>query len=263
MEGYAKIAQLMGAYPEFAIFRRFRTLNMQNLLYLQAELMHLETELAIIASDDNKHASRQAYPHDWWSMAHGQGESDNKQREVVLKIQEKLEKYNDALLKLSAVSDLPGPADHDLQFFRSWYERPKMGAFPLYGLDRNAWSLENEHDLTAVMARKAPDSFSHWFTDTLIPMFHQLVGEKIKSPISDKLGEGLYEYNEKTLKVVARVISTVVASVLPLCSVVILYIVKANGVRLGIIIALSACFSLALALMTNARQIEIFSATSA
>jgi len=62
---------------------------------------------------------------------------------------------------------------------------------------------------------------------------------------------------------IARLLSTVIASILPLCSVVILYLVKANGLRLGIIVVLSACFSLALALMTNARKIEIFAATSA
>jgi hypothetical protein len=45
MEGYAKVAHLMGTHGEFGIFRRFQTLNMQNLLYLQAEITHLEAEL--------------------------------------------------------------------------------------------------------------------------------------------------------------------------------------------------------------------------
>jgi len=54
-----------------------------------------------------------------------------------------------------------------------------------------------------------------------------------------------------------------VASLLPLCSVIILYVVQANGLRLGIVVVLSAIFSLALSLMTNARKIEIFAATSA
>ena len=34
MEGYAKIACLMGEFPEVAIFRRFGALNAQNLLCL-------------------------------------------------------------------------------------------------------------------------------------------------------------------------------------------------------------------------------------
>ena len=53
-----------------------------------------------------------------------------------------------------------------------------MGAFPLFGLDRKAWSRENEYDLVALMARKAPDPFSQWFTNTLMPIFHHVIGER-------------------------------------------------------------------------------------
>jgi len=45
MEGYSKLASLMGAYPETLIFRRFGAISAQNLLYLQAELVHLEQTL--------------------------------------------------------------------------------------------------------------------------------------------------------------------------------------------------------------------------
>lgn len=41
-EGYAQIAWRMLAYPELASTRCFRALNLQNLLYLQAELNELE-----------------------------------------------------------------------------------------------------------------------------------------------------------------------------------------------------------------------------
>jgi hypothetical protein len=84
-----------------------------------------------------------------------------------------------------------------------------------------------------------------------------------ESPISETLGSGLYEYKETTMHKIARVTTTVVASILPLCSVVVLYLVQSNATRLGIIVVLSALFSLALSLMTNSRKIEIFAATSA
>jgi hypothetical protein len=93
MEGYDKVAQLMGSHPEFAIFRRFRALNMKNMLYLQAEIIHLEAELRRLANEDIKHASRQEYPYDWWSLSQGQ-EGDMRQWEKVLEIRAKLEKYS-------------------------------------------------------------------------------------------------------------------------------------------------------------------------
>lgn len=55
-----------------------------------------------------------------------------------------------------------------------------MASFPLCGLDRNAWSEENESDLVALMPRMASDPFSEWFSYTLMPMFHHVIGEKFK-----------------------------------------------------------------------------------
>ena len=55
-----------------------------------------------------------------------------------------------------------------------------MGAFPLLGLDRNAWSVDHEDDLVGLRTREAPDRFSRWFTDIAVPKFHEVVGERFK-----------------------------------------------------------------------------------
>jgi hypothetical protein len=81
--------------------------------------------------------------------------------------------------------------------------------------------------------------------------------------LPDDVGSGIYHYKELALESILGILVTVVASLLPICSVVALYIIQSNGVRLGIIAIFSACFALALALMTNARRIEVFAATAA
>jgi hypothetical protein len=151
-----------------------------------------------------------------------------------------------------------------------------MGAFPLVGMDRNAWSKDFETDLIALSPREKHDSFSEWVTEKFIPAFHNRIGEKFKvskgisrltradqfkRPIEE--GGGLYNYEETLLHKICRIATTVIASILPLCSIIILYVVENNAVRLGVIVLLTALFSLALALMTNSRTIEIFAATSA
>jgi hypothetical protein len=73
----------------------------------------------------------------------------------------------------------------------------------------------------------------------------------------------MFEYSDSTLKMVAFMIAAAVASILPLCSVIMLSLVQSKTLQLGSIVVLSSGFSLALGLMTNARQIEIFAATSA
>ena len=96
MEGYAKVAQLMSAYDEFAILRRFKSLNLQNLLYLQAEITHLEAELDELARRDKMRGGREYHASDWWSLSLGENanEGDLEQWEKVLELREKLDKYS-------------------------------------------------------------------------------------------------------------------------------------------------------------------------
>jgi hypothetical protein len=72
MEGYTRLAQLMGSQEEFAIMRQFRVLNAQKLLYLQAEITHLEAEVEQLAKRDSSHVERQYYAKDWWSLSQGE-----------------------------------------------------------------------------------------------------------------------------------------------------------------------------------------------
>ncbi|KAL9037618.1 MAG: hypothetical protein Q9180_003618, partial [Flavoplaca navasiana] len=103
MEGYAKLASIMGAHPEVAILRRFGSLNARNLLYLQAELTALEqtlracTEKNIQSSD----ADRTASARDWYTLSrlgsgsNGTGDTDaGEEWRTVLEIREKVKEYS-------------------------------------------------------------------------------------------------------------------------------------------------------------------------
>ncbi len=94
MEGYAKVAQLMGSQEEFAILRRFRALNMQKLLYQQAEIIHLEAEVNELAKRDAEHGEREIHAKDWRSSSQGGTEEDLEQWHKFLEINEKLEHYS-------------------------------------------------------------------------------------------------------------------------------------------------------------------------
>lgn len=94
MEGYAKIASLMSHHRELAIFRRFGTFNLQNLLYLQAELTHLEKDLKELAEKDQADPNRLFYTKYWYSLAHSEDDEEKEQWEKVLQIREKLTEYS-------------------------------------------------------------------------------------------------------------------------------------------------------------------------
>lgn len=94
MDGYAKVAELMATYDELSILRGFKALNLQNLLYLQAEILHLAEALNLRVQKDKACPARQDHTMDWWSLSHGEDDESRKQWELVLEIQEKLEVYS-------------------------------------------------------------------------------------------------------------------------------------------------------------------------
>ncbi len=94
MEGYPTIAQIMSNHDELAIFRRFTELNVLNLLYSQAEIIHLEAELEGLRAVDKSYPERAAYHRDWWSLAHSEEDEHKEQWQKVLEIRENLEAYS-------------------------------------------------------------------------------------------------------------------------------------------------------------------------
>jgi hypothetical protein len=93
-EGYAKIATLMSQHGELAIFRKFSQLNLQSLLYLQAELTHLEADLERVAVRDHADPDRAIYAKHWWSLAQSEEDEEKDQWDKVLQIREKLKEYS-------------------------------------------------------------------------------------------------------------------------------------------------------------------------
>jgi regulator of replication initiation timing len=92
MEGYGKVARFMGRQDEYAIFRRFRMLNAQNLLFLQAELTHLEAELFSLVQQNS--SNRLEPSRDWWALYHSEETDDVEQWDKIMENREKLERYS-------------------------------------------------------------------------------------------------------------------------------------------------------------------------
>jgi hypothetical protein len=51
---------------------------------------------------------------------------------------------------------------------------------PLLGLDRHAWEPIHERDLITAESHDSTDLFGSWFTETLVPVYHRLLGERLK-----------------------------------------------------------------------------------
>lgn len=96
VDGYPKLAQRMDATPETAILRRFGALNIQSLLYFQAELIHLEMnlrelELAASKSEDD---ILKKYARDWAWLGLLRRDEKDEHWQTVLAIRKTLKEYS-------------------------------------------------------------------------------------------------------------------------------------------------------------------------
>jgi hypothetical protein len=95
MEGYAKLAQLMGdnrTDGHFLIFQRFGALSAQNLLYLQAELANLQESLEILVQRDSESSDvkKSQFAQDWAALSSSE---DSLQWTKWLELRCKLKEY--------------------------------------------------------------------------------------------------------------------------------------------------------------------------
>ena len=100
MQGYEKLAALLTSSHGLQLFRRFGALQVKSLLYLQAELLILETQLADIMKQDQDEANagnqeKRAFPDSWLALKQSDQNpaADNSQYRKVVEIQECLKKY--------------------------------------------------------------------------------------------------------------------------------------------------------------------------
>jgi len=96
MGDYDQFASLIGRYPRLAVFRSFATLSAKTLLYMQAELVHLEAQLADIAHEDAFSADQEkaSYRYSWNDLSHPSKKAGyDIQLQKVLEIRQKLQEY--------------------------------------------------------------------------------------------------------------------------------------------------------------------------
>ncbi|KAL9111750.1 MAG: hypothetical protein Q9227_003809 [Pyrenula ochraceoflavens] len=288
MQGYSRIAKLMSKNKELACVRRFASLNMQDLLYYQAELVQLEAdyhELAL-ARPSAKNPLGALYDQDWWTLSQSHMDSEHKQWKLWLQIREKLKEYNKALRTQISLGSVAPPAKYDLEIFRYWLEGPDQGNFPLRGPDQHSWSSKHSDDLIALNAPSASDALTSLFKTKFLPAFHNLalscyntrrkvLRQKPAAPEDESssspadldaelgFGPGFASYSDRRIHLFFNLLCTLISSLLPISSIIILYSVHSVRARLGIAAAFTASFSLCLAMMTSGRRVEIFAATTA
>jgi hypothetical protein len=123
----------------------------------------------------------------------------------------------------------------------------------LLGRDRNAW--DETADLVALQRPQFHHGpFSRILFYKIMPFIYAYSGSDVSG---DK------EISSSTLSTIVDITGCVVASLLPLTSILGLYFIEDELKRLFVIIGSTGVFCLAILAFSHARLIEVFAATSA
>ncbi|KAL9080511.1 MAG: hypothetical protein Q9157_000745 [Trypethelium eluteriae] len=263
--GYPKLGRLMSLIPETAIFRRFGFLNKLDLLYMQAELKDLEEKLIKVQRRDGQsHGDERLYAKDFFFLS-DTGEGDNEQLDLMMDIRKKLEKYNTALIQQTQILRMSSPGSYDLDYIQKYIASPEMGPFALAGIDSEIWGSVHspkghEADIVTLLPRKKADMFTKILMEEGTQRFFDCgLGRFLKpSPV-----HGLAGYEESTLFRLTYLMTTALASLLPIASIVVLHFVSSMKMRLAIIAIFTVILSFSLAFFTSAKRTEIFALTAA
>lgn len=160
-----------------------------------------------------------------------------------------------------------------------------MGNDFLSDIERSTWEDTNDPDFLTLFPRTTlKDPFTSFLNGALLDVYHRIWGHKRK--VRSKLFEhmrgvvesctkakqqgsspfpnpGYRQYDEARMTTISNSLAAILSSLLPTLAILVFYFIKSMLIRILLTIIFTAMFSLALSVFTEARKVEIFSATAA
>jgi len=171
---------------------------------------------------------------------------------------------DEAIIQVLTLHKVEQPDDFDLDEIQAFLSSADMNPDYLEGEDRKTWGsvkdpCEYASDLMAVDPRKKEDDFSRFISENAVHLFKCGLGRLTKG---DKhLGQRVY-YDSTVLKVTSWM-TCILASMLPIASVLVLVHLETLKTKLWVIAAFNILTSVCLRTLTEAKRAEIFAVTAA
>jgi hypothetical protein len=174
------------------------------------------------------------------------------------------------------------PSDLQLALFKQWMKRPTLGNVYLSGDDKDIWFESEKDDLITVWRPDSSYSVTSTLSKKLVYYYHRFIGARIHVSAKtgfvcsvlaclipsfqaaderEYIGNSVVYQDDRVFKVL-KALATVTASLLPIVGIVVLYQIQSMSIRLAVIAAFTAGFSLCLNLITTATVKDIFQATA-
>jgi len=289
--GYQQLATYVSSDASLSIFRRFATLNARNILYMQSELAALEERLLQLDAwaDQSFQSGRNsgsgsgftniwALPRSWRTMQslgskkqvvdleagrgsiNSGGLSDPEDRasemwSLQLRVPELLDAYNRALKHQAFLHGLqkPNARSHEALQHLLFDEKGN----PALVLPFDAEYASKLEDLVTLAPDKGQEILSRFLEDHFHFLF-QTKADKARSSEDSPLAF----FSEDRIHRLVRGMAVTLSSILPILSVVVLYFINSNNIRLGLIVLFTVICSASLAFLSKASNSEIIVATA-
>jgi len=264
MATYDELSNLIGNRPDLAIVRRFGPLAAQVILRMQAELLELQDDLEVLRGVELQRSDLRGHAQSW-EKANETIDAGGRslRKETVLKAEEKLMRYYEFVSRTAGVLKLGSPDACDIDFLRGWLQSAKGGDNFLMSASAEATAWDTKHSCDLVALNKRPDRFAAWVANALLPFYHRRLGYRLQKRVDDDALGPYYVYDDKKLVFLGNVLCTILSTMIPSSSILVLYYVQSMLSRLLLIIGFSSLFSLIMGFVAQGRRYEIFAATIA
>ncbi|EXJ82741.1 hypothetical protein A1O3_06556 [Capronia epimyces CBS 606.96] len=258
MTGYGALATMMASHQNTEAFRRFSSLNMENILHMQAELQHLE----MVISEVRQIPELNSFDQLW--IESPEQLSEEGIRQIFERSRTLLDQYHRTLLQTAKINALQNPNKDNLKLRRQWYDEESGGNQFLYGVEAGIFCDESiEADLLTLKENLgSKDSLANFLSEKVLPSYHRVLGHRLHRSMAEKAFDRTWEYRPERLVQVGNTICMLLSAVIPPLSILVLFSVKSMGGRLVAISMMSLVFSLVMNVIAQ-RRADVFMSTTA
>ncbi|KAF2494499.1 hypothetical protein BU16DRAFT_41192 [Lophium mytilinum] len=266
LQGFPSLSALLASDHDLQVFRRFDRLASRNLLYLQAEILDLETRLDELDAADLEVAN--AEESEWMEVkltarcweSFAEKAENGEEREVekmklVKLIRERMAEYQDALIRQSTILNLDKPNPRVKSGIIGWFEQNR----PLVGHGRNLFDGKSKNDIVAL--RTPPDQ------DRLTMFLQNRLGYFLRNRKKAKDGpadwDGMHYFHETIIGRIVSFFSVFLAALLLVGAITSLYFVSNASSRMVLLAVFTTLFAASVGVLTNSRKVDIYAATAA
>ncbi|KAE9375349.1 hypothetical protein N431DRAFT_402786 [Stipitochalara longipes BDJ] len=259
INGFPSVATFIASDPDhsFSIYNAFHRLSSRNLLYLEAELLELQKQQDDLDfRDSRRDPDVQQYFRSWTKLKTS-GDSDQLKRlELIQRIREKLKEYQEALVLQQTILKMERPQSGTVEALKLWLDGKSEGPSGRHAPSFSglmAHRLDDKEDLVAMHPAFEKD----WLARLVeLPYLRLLF-------LDLHVDESIALFSMRKINRAVTIISMVLAVVLLIVSIVTLYVVTNNNVRLALICVFTVVFAGSIHLLTNAKRAELFASTAA